>query len=182
MPGQPATKSSVHIDTNPNTYLVGGLWTGAHAENVTYARHVVQVTNGFLGPHSGVPSGGNYAIGAAINGIQLRLMGVDAPLFVSRPRLSWLAALNAASYDVVRGDLRLLHDSGGNFTLATQQCLANNSASTFLDYSATRAPGEGDWFLVRGVTPTGNLTYDSPGSSQVGLRDAEIATAAGTCQ
>lgn len=182
MPGQPATQSNVHIDTNPNYSLVGGSWPGLHTENVSYARHVVQVTNGFLGPHSGVPAGGSYAIGAALNGIQLRLMGVEPPLFVSRSQLSWLPALNAESYDLVRGDLRLLHDSGGDFSVATEQCLADDYPSTVLEHSEAPAPGEVVWFLARGVSSTGSLTYDSPGSSQVGSRDDEIAAAEGSCR
>ena len=121
-------------------------------------------------------------IGAAVNGIQLRLMTVEPPLFVSRSRLSWLTALNAVSYDIVRGDLQTLHTSGGNFTLATQQCLANDTLSTDLDSPETPLPGQGEWFLVRGVSTSGAMTYNSPGNSQVGSRDAEIAASAGACQ
>ena len=39
---------------------------------VTYTRFYVNVTTGFMGPHAGLPSGGNTVIGGALNGIQLR--------------------------------------------------------------------------------------------------------------
>jgi hypothetical protein len=52
--------------------MVGGAWTGQHAAGVTYARHLVQVTDGTMGSHSGIPSGGSPIVGAALNGIQLR--------------------------------------------------------------------------------------------------------------
>lgn len=140
------------------------------------------MTNGNLYPHSGVPAGGDYDIGASLNGIQLRLMGVEPPLFVSRAALSWLTGLDAQRYDVVRGDLGLLLSNGGDFTEATEECLANDRQSTQLPYSIDPVPGVGHWFLVRGVTSTGdNLTYDSPGCSQVGLRDDEIDAALDSC-
>ena len=174
MPSAPTTMNNIHIDTNPNFYLVGGNWTGSHMELVTYARHIVQVTSGFMGPHDGVPSGGNYTIGAALNGIQLRRLADQPPLFVRRDALSWLTALNAMSYDVVRGDLGTLRSTGGDFTLAVDTCLANNATGTELPYTEDPPAGAGDFFVVRGNAPGGPLTYNEPGSSQVGSRDAEI--------
>jgi len=161
---------------------VGGAWPGAQTENVTYARHFIQVTSAaWLRGHSGVPSGGNYTIGAALNGVQIRRLEVQPPLFVDRGQLVWLASLNATSYDVVRGDLGTLHATGGNFSLATLECLANNLADTKLAYTALPAPGQGDWFLVRGVGAGGPMTWDEPGTSQVGARDGEINAAPPTC-
>jgi hypothetical protein len=58
----------------PETALVGGTWNGAHQEGVTYARHIVDVTNGRIGFHSGIPGGGMVNPGAAFNGVQLRLL------------------------------------------------------------------------------------------------------------
>jgi hypothetical protein len=182
MPTSPTTPNLVHIDTNPTVTTVGALWPGEQTENVTFARHLVQVTtSGWLRPHSGVPSGGNYTIGAALNGIQIRRLVVQPPLFVSRDRLEWLASLDATSYDVVRGDLGTLRATGGNFTLATGECLANNLAASRLDHLVDPAPGGGFWFLVRGVGAGGPMTWDDPGTSQVGSRDAEINAAPPAC-
>lgn len=182
MPTSPTTQNSVHIDTNPQTQLVGGPWPGVHTAGVTFARHTIQVTNNFIGPHSGVPSGGNYGIGAALNGIQLRLLTTLPPLFTTPTRLSWLTALNATSYDVVVGDLGLLRSTGGDFTAATTGCGANNFAGTQLPYPGSEPdPGSGRWYLVRGVSGGNNYSYDEPGSTQVGLRDAEINAAPAAC-
>jgi len=183
MPTAPATPNRVHIDTNPAVTTVGGAWTGAQAENVTYARLFVDVTlsGRWLRPHSGVPSGGNYGVGAALNGIQIRRLAVQPPLFLAHGQLEWLASLGATSYDVVHGDLRTLHDTGGNFTLSTVDCLANNRVETSLARAAAPPAGEGDWFLVRGIGPGGSQTWDEPGASQVGSRDAEINAAIAAC-
>lgn len=182
MPTSPATPNRVHLDNNPTFTTVGGAWTGAQTENVTFARHVVTVTGAaWIRPHSGVPSGGNYTIGAALNGIQIRRLVDQPPLFVGRSQLEWLTSLGATSYDVVRGDLGILHATGGNFTLATVECLANNATDTRLPYTTAPAAGQGYWFLVRGVSGGGPLTWDEPGGSQVGSRDAEINAASATC-
>lgn len=182
MPTAPATQTQVHIDTNPTTLMVGGAWTGTHEEPVTFVRHYVGVTSGFLGPHSGVPPGGDYGIGAPLNGIQLRFVTEEPPLFTTVNRLTWLVALDASSYDVVRGDLNLLRSTGGDFMQATTGCIANNLAATKLPYpSDPPAEGNSHWFIVRGVTSQGPLTYDEPGTSQVASRDAGINAAAGAC-
>lgn len=182
MPTAPTTPNLVHIDTNATFTTVGGTWPGAHAENVTFARHMVQVTaSAWLRPHSGVPSGGNYTIGAALSGIQIRRLVAQPPLFVSHGRLDWLVSLNATSYDIVRGDLGTLHATGGDFTAATLECLANNLAATQLSHAVDPAPGNGFWFLVRGVGTGGPMTWDEPGSSQAGSRDAEINAALMSC-
>ncbi len=189
MPTAPSTKNNVHVDDpdfpNPGVYvLVGGEWLGEHQEELTYARHIREVNNGFLGPHSGVPSGGDYVTGAALNGIQVRFMTPDPPLFMSDDQLLWLAALDAIRYDVVRGDLAALHGSGGDFTVATEDCMVENLGTTVLTHTDSNPPpGSAFWYLVRGVAPMplGNLTYDAPGDSQVGLRDAEINASPDSC-
>lgn len=59
-PGKPSTQSSVHIDFILTTVLVGGSWSGSLSDPGSYTRHVVPVTTGFLGPHFGVPPGGDF--------------------------------------------------------------------------------------------------------------------------
>ena len=68
---------------NPQV-LVGGVWPGAHAEGISYSRHIAEVAAigaqaGRLGLHSGVPNGGDFGIGAALNGVQIQRLG-DADL------------------------------------------------------------------------------------------------------
>jgi len=86
--------------------------------------------------------------------------------------LSWAVITDATGYDVVGGDLIVLHITQGNFAVATDQCLANDLAST----SATDpAAGASRFYLVRPVNCGGNGSYGG------GFRDAGIQAAAVTC-
>lgn len=102
-------------------------------------------------------------------------------LFVEKDRLYWNAITEAVSYDVVRGDVNTLLSSNGNFTLATDACLGNNIGATELSYSEEPGPGEGYWFLVRGVSGYGPLSYQTLVGNQTGLRDEEINAASASC-
>ena len=72
MPNSPGTDQQVRYDFHPGATLVGGAWPGSHVEGVTYARNVFDVTNGNIGLHVGIPSGGTTFPGAAFNGWQVR--------------------------------------------------------------------------------------------------------------
>jgi hypothetical protein len=80
-PNNPAVLARSFIDFTIGDFLSGGSWTGSHVLGVTYVRHTVEVTTGFMGPHSGLPNGGNPTIGAMMNGIQLRKIEQGAPSF-----------------------------------------------------------------------------------------------------
>jgi hypothetical protein len=95
--------------------------------------------------------------------------------------ISWTSVSGATGYDLVRGSLTVLASSGGNFTLATDACLQDNSPLTIRSDPGAPAPGQGKWYLVRGQNCGGAGTYDSGAPSQVGSRDAEIAAASGAC-
>ena len=103
------------------------------------------------------------------------------PLTVSRTLLSWDAVPGASGYDVLRGDLILLHDSGGDFSVATEVCLINNQTATSWGIPANPGPGEGHWFLIRKLEGSLNGTYDSGASSQIGSRDDEIDASGNDC-
>lgn len=108
---------------------------------------------------------------------------IDAPitLAVAPASLSWAPTLCNLGYDVVQGDVGALRASGGNFTVATQACAANNHPSTTLPYTGVPSVGDASWFLVRRVISAGNGTYDSGAASQIGARDAEIAASGFDC-
>ena len=99
-----------------------------------------------------------------------------APLVlrVEEDRLEWTPVANATGYDIVRGDLGTLLRTGGDFTAATAECLADDYAPTVLPYAEVPARGQAFWFLARWVTPAQVGSFDSGGPGQVGLRDAEI--------
>jgi hypothetical protein len=98
--------------------------------------------------------------------------------------VGWGAQPGAASYDVVRGDLTALRDSGGNFALSsvTTQCLADDTAGTTAADAAIPAPDQGFWYLVRSTDGLGVAgTYDSGSSFQVDPRDDEVAASGNGC-
>jgi hypothetical protein len=78
MPHHPEVNGLSFIDFTPGNELAGGAWPGNHQEGVTYSRFTVNVTNGFMGPHAGLPSGGDPVIGGPLNGMQLRLLCTSA--------------------------------------------------------------------------------------------------------
>jgi hypothetical protein len=102
-------------------------------------------------------------------------------LTVARDRLSWTAVAGASVYDVVRGDVRALLDTGGDFAAATTGCVGDDVSGTELPYEETPASGEGLWLLVRGVGHDGPMTWQALSDSQVGLRDDEIAASGASC-
>ena len=91
--------------------------------------------------------------------------------------LSWNAV--GASWDVLLGTLDTLRSSGGDFTTATVACLADDSRQPTLVAFDPGGP-ESVFFLVRAEC-SGGTTYESGGSSQVGLRDNEIGVSALSC-
>ncbi|MCI0629638.1 MAG: hypothetical protein L0Y44_03170 [Phycisphaerales bacterium] len=79
MPAQPTILANTNVDQEPGNpdELVGGVWPGFHQEGISFSRHTAFVAAtgpqaGKLGLHSGVPAGGSFAIGAAMNGVQIR--------------------------------------------------------------------------------------------------------------
>jgi MYXO-CTERM domain-containing protein len=77
LPNQPTVKSRTRQDQAPSTIDVGGAWSGAHAEGVTYARYVVTVdSSGNLPAHSGLVPG---APQSALNAVQIRPLSSVPP-------------------------------------------------------------------------------------------------------
>ena len=62
-------------DATPGPIMIGGAWPGAHQEGLTYERFLVNVTNGYIGLHSGLYGGGPFESG--INAIQIIASATD---------------------------------------------------------------------------------------------------------
>ncbi len=80
MPMQPSVFGFTSVDQEPGFphYEVGGIWPGGHQELITYSRHFATVgPDGGLDMHSGIVPAANPALGAALNGVQLRLLNED---------------------------------------------------------------------------------------------------------
>ncbi len=95
--------------------------------------------------------------------------------------ISWVGVTGATGYDLARGGLASLRASSGNFTVATDSCLQNDTPSMSATDAAAPAAGDGFWYLVRGASCAGHGTYDSGAPSQTGSRDAELDASANGC-
>ena len=82
-------------------------------------------------------------------------------LSLTRSTLDWGEIAGASGYDVVTGDLELLRDTAGNFGAAVTGCAADDHGPSSLPHAGSPPAGEAVWFLVRGVTVAGSLSYDS---------------------
>jgi hypothetical protein len=72
-PGDPSLQSRVRVDDGvPGPIMVGGAWGGQHVHGVSYGRHVVTISNGVIGLHSGLIQA---LVQSGINGIQVRPVG-----------------------------------------------------------------------------------------------------------
>jgi hypothetical protein len=78
-PNVPSMMQRVRFDFISETEDVGGAWHGQHVEGVTYSKYIIEVVNGFIGLHVGIPPGGSTSTGAAWNGMQIRPLDMAIP-------------------------------------------------------------------------------------------------------
>jgi hypothetical protein len=81
----------------------------------------------------------------------------------------------------VTGSLDVLRALGGDFLGATSGCLGDNLTTGSARHSVDPDPGQGLWFLVRGVNCGGAGIYDSGQASQYAPRDPGIAASGVDC-
>jgi hypothetical protein len=98
-------------------------------------------------------------------------------LTVAADELAWTQVVGAGPYDIVCGNLDYLRATAGNFSGAVDLCMQSDYAQTSLDYDLTPNAGEAFWFVVR----EDGSSYDSPGASQSGTRDAGIDASTLSC-
>jgi len=116
---------------------------------------------------------------------------VVSAIQVNVAQISWPApSYPGYRADAVRGSLKALADSHGDFTAATDACLLDDRNASFIDDPETPVAGEGFWYLVREdpfeVCPAwGSGSYNSRSfwinGRQVGDRDAEIGLSGRDC-
>jgi len=102
-------------------------------------------------------------------------------LAASGTGLSWDRVPHTTGYDVVRGDLRTLRESGGDFSISTRECLAANMSGASLMLTEQPAPGEGFWFLARWIDGASCDSYDEDDPAQVRSCDAGVSAAPASC-
>ena len=95
--------------------------------------------------------------------------------------VEWAPVTTGFHYDLVSGNLQLLHSTGGDFTASTDVCLMNDFVPPFRDSRTPSRPGEGYWYVARSVCGALVGTWNSVGHFQVGDRDPEINASPGRC-
>lgn len=108
-----------------------------------------------------------------------KVQGLEVTKQSSSTKVSWSVLPAADDYDVVRGVLSLLRNSGGDFTAATTGCAANDVTATSIVDPAAAAPADGLWWLVRALNPLGRGSYDDLDATAA--RDVEIQGSGVSC-
>lgn len=106
---------------------------------------------------------------------------LELDLAVDSSELNWSSNISLVSYDVISGDLLRLRTGEGQFATAVLACIVNDLADTVLAFSDTPAPGEGFWFLARGINAATQTSYDGWGVSQTAPRDDGIEASGLAC-
>jgi len=94
----------------------------------------------------------------------------------------WSDHPEALGYDIIKGDLDQLLATEGDFSIAIEECVANNHDEAWVSYIGEPDSGHTWFFLVRMVGETANMTYAPMDTCDLGTRDAEIEIAPFTCQ
>ena len=113
---------------------------------------------------------------------------IDVSEFEAATQLTW-PAQSGFRTDLVRGSLRTLAFTHGDYAAATELCFRNDvpDVNPVLIYDPEPPnPGEGFWYLVRidqyvGCPTVGSGDYNESDPSQVGFRNAEIRMSGRDC-
>jgi hypothetical protein len=97
------------------------------------------------------------------------------------PTFVWPSVADATGYDVLRGLLSDLHADEGDFSQATQICLADGTPGPSVDDPDSPPAADGFWYIIRPTSCGGVGSYDSDGVGQNGLRDAEANASPQAC-
>lgn len=163
-------------------------WDATHGfrnlETILTDDYGLDITGWMLVSANGVSADGQVIVGDGINpsgNVEgwIAILDNSPRVSVGRTQVSWIQPYhpNGTRWDVVRGGLTSLHDSGGSFQLATLGCVANNTSSTTVNETSSPAAGDGFWILVRQAGDS----YDEAYGNQVGSRDPEIAASGHAC-
>ncbi|MDH3626604.1 MAG: hypothetical protein OES25_02980 [Acidobacteriota bacterium] len=94
---------------------------------------------------------------------------------------NWTGIPGAIGFDLIQGTLSTLQGSAGDFAVATDQCVVNDTAGMTWPDGPVPGSGEAYWYLVRGVIGVIDLTYDTFDAGLIQSRDAEIVASGVSC-
>lgn len=100
---------------------------------------------------------------------------------VGAASIVWEAQPPADGHDLIRGSLRALRASGGDFGVAVERCLADDLPGDRLVSADDPQPGEGFFYLLRDVEGGFAGSFDSGEESQAVPRDALIDASPSSC-
>lgn len=163
-------------------------WTGASVLGYTVQDPSVLTVDaeGYITPYKLGTTIVTVDLGFLQTDLEIVVAGIPLDLRMTADGLRWPAQAEAFGYDVVVGDLGVLRSSGGDFTLAVTNCLADDLIGTDLRYAEVPDPGTAQFFLVRtSLMPGESRSYDEyenwPTTQQTESRDLEILFAWPTC-
>jgi hypothetical protein len=96
---------------------------------------------------------------------------------VGRDGVAWDSDPPATHYEAVRGSLESLRSTGGDYQVATDECVADGVPDFSVPFPLSPAPGEAFWFLVR----TQDGSFDAWDSTPVAPRDPGIDAGPASC-
>ena len=101
-------------------------------------------------------------------------------------RLQWEPLITSAFHaDAVRGSIARLSTSRGDFTIATERCLVEDSSESTFDDLDVPPAGDGYWYVLRVDRYTGcpltDWGYNACSTRQSGDRDSEIRASGRSC-
>ncbi|HEX5043116.1 MAG TPA: putative metal-binding motif-containing protein [Candidatus Polarisedimenticolaceae bacterium] len=109
------------------------------------------------------------------------LLSLDKPA-PGHTSLHFALVDGSGTCDVIRGGLIALVSSHGDFSRATNACLASDTNATSLEDNELPAASDGYWYLIRVQRATGNHpTYDAEVCHQAASRDSSIAASPAAC-
>lgn len=100
-------------------------------------------------------------------------------------QMTWPDQGDAYAHDIMRGSLTLLSETRGDFAIATERCLINDSDARTFEDSDNPVAGDGFWYVLRtdqvyGCPDYGGGSYNW-GVRQAGDRNSEIDTSGRDC-
>lgn len=112
---------------------------------------------------------------------KLDLRAAVPRLLMDSDEVSWDSVPGAEGYDVLRGDLASLSQTGGDWSVSVDLCLADSTAGTTVSIPGNPGPGATWWYLVRAERSGTPTSYDAVTSTQRGTRDDGIDAAPERC-